>query len=1002
MKSSHTMHKCLLAAMIGALAPVMVMPTDSYAQATAATVRGRITSGTAPAAGADITATNTATGLIRRARAGANGDYVLNGLPPGTYRIEAVAGGQTSSQVVTARIGQTATLNVPIGAQPVTPAEPAMLETITVTGTVLAETRTSEIATYVAPKTIEMVPQASRNFLSFAETVPGVQFITGTDGSTSLRSGAQNSNGINVFIDGVGQKNYVLKGGISGQDGTRGNPFPQLAIGEYKVITSNYKAEYDQISSAAVTAVTKSGTNEFEGEVFSDFSVTDMRASTPGEIRTGEKLKSKEIQYGAAFGGPIVKDTLHFFLTYEAKDFNSPREVRLGTDAPPGTLEVLPPELRSLVGPASAPFASDLFFGKLSWLPGDEHIVELSTKYRDETELTNIGNGPNAPSWGTDKTNDELRGDLRWQYSGEVWLNDAHLTYEDATFNPRPITIAPGIRIETPERRTILNSGGGQDFQDKGQKGYSLQDDLTFTGWDRHIIKMGAKYKTVEINAFEQQPFNPQFFYDLTENLDEGNTTVATFIPNRVEFGALLPGAPSRDITSTNKQYGIYIQDDWEVNDKLTLNLGLRYDYEETPAYLDYVTRPDLVSALRGWTNLQNTDYNIEDYISDGNNREAFKDGWQPRLGFSYDLFADERHVIFGGAGRSYDRNLFDYIALEQSKSTFPRYAFQFDTPDHPCTVGEGNCFEFDPSFFDPAFLAALTAANPNLGAEVWGINNELKTPYSDQFSLGMRNALGDWNTSVTLVHVKSKDGILRTLGNRREDGSFFEPGRTFAGAPFGFPVPGFGTLILTDNGIETRLNSLLLSAEKPYTRESGWGVTVAYTFSDAKENRSNAALSDQSFMFQLPNLDGQEFIRSTGIPRHRLVATGVYDAPWDITLSGKLTLASAVTKDAVNCLYSEDNTDCFFDPVTRPGTWGQRQFDFAAEKIWDTGTDVQFRVRMDVLNVFNNRNYLDFMTNREINSDTVPNPDFGKRGDTQDAILLPTRTFKFSLGMRW
>ena len=119
-----------------------------------------------------------------------------------------------------------------------------------------------------------MLPQNSRNFLEFADTVPGMQFQQNSNGQTELRSGAQSANGVNVYIDGVGQKNYVSRGGVGGQgkladsaasnSGTRGNPFPQLAIGEYKVITSNYKAEFDQVSSAAIVAATKSGTNEFE------------------------------------------------------------------------------------------------------------------------------------------------------------------------------------------------------------------------------------------------------------------------------------------------------------------------------------------------------------------------------------------------------------------------------------------------------------------------------------------------------------------------------------------------------------------------------------------------------------------------------------------------------------------------------------------------------------------------------------------------------------------
>src|SRR5205085_3020616 len=129
--------------------------------------------------------------------------------------------------------------------------------------------------------------------------------------------------------------------------------------------------------------------------------------------------------------------------------------------------------------------------------------------------------------------------------------------------------------------------------------------------------------------------------------------------------------------------------------------------------YLDYVTPAPLAAALRGWSNVHgpNVDYNIEDYISDGSNRDAFKGAWAPRVGFSYDFNGDERHVLFGGAGRSYDRNLWDYLALEQSKSTFPQYEFRFQTPGHPCAGS--TCIAWDPAYLNMENLEALVAANP-------------------------------------------------------------------------------------------------------------------------------------------------------------------------------------------------------------------------------------------------------------------------------------------------
>lgn len=997
--------KLLAAALLSCLA-LAATPTV-FAQSTAATIRGQVTVDAAPAPGASVTATNLATGLTRSVQSSASGGYSVGGLPPGSYRIDVTAGGRTNSQVVTVQVGQTATLNLSTGGVAETDTTGAVtdIDRVTVTGAVLFETKTSEVATYVSQKQIEALPQGSRNFLAFADIVPGMIFDTKGDGSTQLRSGAQSANGINVFIDGIGQKNYVLKGGIGGQDGSRGNPFPQLAIGEYKVITSNYKAEYDQISSAAVTAVTKSGTNEFHGNFFWDKSgIPDWRKATPAEERRGEvKDPSGETQYGAAFGGPIIPDRLFFFATYEAKEFEIPRTVTFGGNVPPNT--PAPPDLIPLIGPTSTPFDEELWFGKLTWQPGDAHLIELSGKRRVESEIKDIG-GQNTQSYGKTNNNESTRVNLRYQWSGTDWLNDAHVTYEDEFFNPRAITLGPGINIQDPNRGTILNVGGGQDFQDKGQKGWGLQDDLTFTGFEGHIMKMGVKFKSVEINSFEQQPFNPQYRVNLIENQALGNNSLATFQPYEVRFGAPLPGIGDRNITSNNKQYGIYFQDDWEVNEQLTVNLGLRYDYERTPGYENYVTPANLVTALRGWTNIQqpNVDYDIEDYISNGSNRKGYKGAWQPRLGFSYDLFADQRHVVFGGAGRAYDRNLFDYIALEQSKSTFPAYNLQFNVPGNPCTVNNSTCFAWDPKYYNPAELYALVAANPNRGSEVNLINNDIKVPYSDQFSLGIRNTLTlwntDWNTSASVVHIRSYDGVIFSLGNRYPDGTFYSPGRTFGGAPFGQPIPGFGSLIKADNGVETRLNQLLLSADKRFTNESPWGVTLAYTYTDSKENRSDAANNDEHYVFDYPNLDDHPWVRSIGISKHRFVGTGIVDFG-GFTFSTKLTLASPIAKNVLNCVAPVPaGIDGCGNGTFEAGFFDDakfRQWDIAIQKEWDTGTDLKLRIRGDIFNVTNARNWTGFQTFKGLNG--VVFNDFGNHNDD---IALPTRTFKLSLGFSW
>jgi outer membrane receptor protein involved in Fe transport len=971
MAKRHTVRNCLGVLVQGALAAGLLFPVPAAAQLSTSTIRGHVVLGTAPAkAGAQVVATNVATGYSARATTRDDGSYVLTGLPPGSYRIEVSGQGfDQTTQVVTVQVAQTADLDIAVSGSA------ARIETITVAGDRLAETKTSEIATYVTPRQMERLPQVTRNFLSFADLAPGVSFITQADGSTKLQGGAQGSAAVNVFIDGVSQKNYVLQGGISGQDSSRGNPFPQSAIAEYKVITQNYKAEFDQVSSAAITAVTRSGTNEFHIDGFYDHTSQHWRAATPAELANGGiKAESKQDQYGITFGGPLIRDRMHYFFSYEGKDNKDPKTVVLGGGVPPG---LLPANILAQAGPTNAPFKEDLVFGKLDWQLNPDQYLELTGKYRKEHELTNV-TGQNSVSWGTLKNNDEKRIDLKHQWTTDRWMNEGHITYEDAYWNPRPNSIGNGSIFETGGGTTILNVGGGRDFQNKGQKGWSLQDDLTLSSWQwngSHVVKVGAKVKWVTLDAQELSPYNPQYHYDLSYSGTQ---------PFRVEWGVPISGVGNGSATSKNTQYGFYAQDDWEVNRHLTINAGLRWDYENSPSYNDYVTPPDVTAALRGWTNINKAGagFNINDFISTGSNRESFKGEWQPRLGFSYDLGANQRQVIFGGYGRSYDRNIFDYLQLERTKSTFPTASFNFSgDPNHPCTGS--NCVPWDPRYLTTAGLASLIASGNAVGREIDLLNNDIKMPHSDQFTLGFRALWAGWQTSIAYSYIESKDGFAWLLGNRLPDGSFFAAPSTW-GSPFGSPIPGFGALILGTNGLETRTNAIYVTAEKPYSRSSGWGVTATYTYSDAKENRQFG----EHYALDYPSLAGYGWKPSAGVPKHRLVSTALYDFPYGIESSAKVTLASGLPKYGTNCLGGFDH--CIFDQVKGNA---YRQVDIAIGKEFPVGFGVRVRVRADILNLFNWYNYDGYDT--WWGAPGSPNPTLGK---PDGSIIGPTRTFKLSL----
>jgi hypothetical protein len=965
MKAVSRNRKLLLARLIAAsMTAVTALPVTVFAQSSDANLRG------AAAPNTVVTARNVATGYTRVTKSGSDGSYTLVSLPPGTYQVDA---GPGTEQTVKLSVASTSTLNLKAVAATGAPVNAQNLGPVTVNATSLTEVTTSEVGTVVSQRQIATVPQITRNFLEFADTVPGMVFTVQQNGNTSLQSGGQAPTAINVYIDGVGQKNYVLPGGITGQTSSQGNPFPQLAIGEYKVITSNYKAEYDQISSAAVTAETKSGTNEFHGELFGDWTDTVMRAETPSEQAAGEKQPSHDKEYGFAFGGPIIQNKAHFFIAYEGKEYDTPIAVSPG--AATQLVPQLPANAQAELGPSSLPFKENLYFAKVDWEPTDRDRIEFSGKYRDENAISGPGTGQ-AATTATDLINYDRRFDIRWDHSTDSWFNRLQFTYENAFYKPTPINFGNGYVYTDPasNNQQILDIGPASPLatEDKGQKGPAIQDDLTFNDFQwhgDHVIKMGVKAKEVDLTAQDAGDYNPQFYYDVTP-------TGTLSVPWQVQFPIQLPGT-SPIVRTSDKQFGTYIQDDWTVDDHLTLNLGVRWDYEEVPSYLNWVTPPSVVAAFgmqdpnapAGQTyaeTLAKGGININDYISNGHNRHAQDNEYQPRFGFSYDINGDQAHVFHGGAGRSYDRNLYELLQLEQTKIALAEPIITFPNQFHTCAPSP-SCIPFNPAYYGGlGVLQSLLAASTS-GREVDMVTNNVKTPYSDQVSLGMRNQIGEWNTDVTVARINSFDGLVYQLGNRYPNGSFWENGSQ----PWGNGIPGWGNLIIANNGLETKTTQLLISAEKPYTPESHWGMTIAYTYTHALQNNDSQDVTDQ-YAFDEENIQSYPFIGSA-VARHRLVTTASLDGPWGLLFGAKLTLATPIPGLNLACFGDTSTASgCVPFSATPPGShfliggpiFGYRSIDFQVTKNFKIYSNFNGYVRFDLLNAFNWNNFSDYLYN--------------------------------------
>ncbi len=207
-------------------------------------------------------------------------------------------------------------------------------------------------------------------------------------------AGAAPAAQVNLFVDGQSLKNDIIASGVAGQDASRGNPFPRNAVQEFRIITNNYKAEYQKASSAIITAVTKSGGNTWEGSTFLDYQNKDLvsldtfTASPPCDSTpTFVKPDYTRYLFGGSAGGPLIKDKLFFFGTYEGNF-----QHRLGTVQLSGDPANYPPAIGSFdISSHQAPFKENLGFAKLTYNMSDKQLLEFTGNLRKEHDTRDFG-----------------------------------------------------------------------------------------------------------------------------------------------------------------------------------------------------------------------------------------------------------------------------------------------------------------------------------------------------------------------------------------------------------------------------------------------------------------------------------------------------------------------------------------------------------------------------------------------------------------------------------
>ncbi|MGH7637089.1 MAG: TonB-dependent receptor, partial [Gemmatimonadaceae bacterium] len=881
------------------------------------------------------------------------GFYYIGGLRPARYELSVRRiGFEPQTRTIQLPIGQTLEVNFRTGQTSV------QLEAVQTVASRI-ETRTSEVATNVSLEQIESLPTSSRNFLDLAQLAPGVTVTEDRINSMqakTFQAGGQPATAVNLFIDGTSFKNDLTRGGVAGQDASRGNPFPRNAIQEYRVIAQNFKAEYQKAGSAIITATTRSGSNDWSGSALVTYQHQGMvaldsfqRADRNLNPTTFRQPDYKRTLAALSLGGPIIPDKAHFFVSYEGNYQDRNNRVTIPA-IPTGFPALDTVNLTQYAGQFGSPFRETLLFGKLSYAVNNNSSAEFNASNRNETDVRDFGAGRSFQSAVDFQQNvTVLQG--RYNYFTGPWLNEAKIDFSRFQRNPRPATEGLVARIfQLPGGDARI----GSDFstQDFVQRRLGLRNDVTFSGFDvagQHVLKGGASVDFVNYDVLKFNNITPRFlFRDTRDGLTYNYET-----PHELVYGT---GDASLD--AGNTEIGLYLQDDWTPIPRLTLNLGVRWDYETDMMNRDYVTPQMVVDTLTRYNSQLPTPLDLDRYIANGEKRKAFLGAFQPRLGFAFAFDDNNRTTLFGGWGIYYDRVLFDIAVDEKLKLTHPTFTIRFAPRSVPPPAGQ---IAWDDSYLttDRAILDQLVGVSGR--PEAWFIANDAKVPKSTHYNIGVRQVVRDWVGSIAYVGVRGED--LFTL-NWANQGLNPTTGRCCVS--FDLAPHGFSNFIFSSNEAKTWYDALQLQVERPYQRVSaraiGWGAGLSWTHS----NRYLQGIDNINDLFAFPN--------AQSIPKHpsndeknRVVANWIVDLPYlaGFQFSGLATFGGKYRLD-VGCparFCGEGTTGNQYERggFTVPGTFPYRNIDVRLRKdipIRQAGPEARFSVLFDVFNVLNRDNF--------------------------------------------
>jgi len=883
---------------------ILLFSLAASAQTRTGRILGQVTSAVGtPLPGATVTASSEVVmGGSRTAVTGETGDFRFAALPPGVYDVMVIMEGHTPQTMkgISVTIGGTGTANFLL--------MPEFSDEMVVMGeSPLVDTTSSAVSANFSDAFIKDLP-TQRNFYDIIAVAPDVSLAT--EDSDRMVAGGSNVQSNNWFIDGIET--------TAPETGTAWIYTNPDDIQEVQVMHIGAPAEYGNMLGAAFNVVTKSGSNQFKGGLnayWFDDSLVDSNINFDSEYPEYHVNEFTDIS--ATLGGPFVKDRLWFYGSYEYYRFS---QTYPGSDPDPAL---------------NPPWYSDRYALKLSWRLNDRNLIDVKGGFVD------WGYPPSASEYTAKSAQAGEKGqDKSWGINYQSVFSDS--TFVEARYTGFKVyddylsetgsTEAAYIDYSPPGGGPALYSGGLIWPWTYDTTSERVTATITHYADDwlagDHDFKFGVQASRGTADTMVTPSMQGLYYYHYTYEYDY----YGTIYP--YEYYYKVEGLPYY-YGNEQDAVGVFVDDSWRISDRLTLNLGLRYDYHKgtIPSYprlnpdgtLSGETIPG-VDPVFTWNNIS------------------------PRIGFAYDIGGNAKTVIRGSFGVYYDGNV----------------GGNWNAPaiDHPGLFAYWGSSWDGPWDDEPAW-------DWFPGGEV-NVDPDLEAPRTLQYSIGFEHAIGtNYSIGVTALYKDTKNLIGWEI---MDDGVYEELPWTdpFTGDqytlldPIVFPtvrkgnVPGdvvdpdadeywqeYQALILT---FERRFSDFW-SMQANYTYSKSTGLIAAY-MSQYQSNPlygSRTGSDPNSFL----NANGQ---RLQGDRPHMFRVQANFELPYQMRLNTMINLQSGRPYARRAQLPTEGRPAAVVAPAGDPGRHGfQYLWDLGWGKRFGLGKAVAIQVDLQLLNVLNN-----------------------------------------------